>query len=139
MPNKKDVIQFLIPANEKQLKAFLDHQQNKSAVIRAMLFILLANKGEDHDWTTDLQDRRWHLVFDGDQIEPMIDESPVVKNQGLPTELPAAQSSVTKPVEMVKPEASSAEPSADKTLADTDKSSDWREKLAAKHRRLQSE
>lgn len=139
MPNKKDVIQFLIPANEKQLKAFLDHQQNKSAVIRAMLFILLANKGEDHDWTTDLQDRRWHLVFDGDRIEPMIDEAPVVKNQGSSTELSAEQPSVVKPVETSKPEVSSVEPSADKTLADTDKSSDWREKLAAKHRRLQSE
>lgn len=131
MPNKKDVVQFLIPINEKQLKAFLDHQQNKSAVIRAMLFILLENKGEDHDWTTDLQDRRWHLTFDGERIEPKIDKAPVVNEQVSPTETPV--------VEKSKLDVQPAEQSEDKALVDTDKSSDWREKLAVKHRRLQSE
>lgn len=139
MPNKKDLVQFLIPANEKQLKTFLDHQQNKSAVIRAMLFILLANKGEDHDWTTDLQDRRWHLTFDGERLEPMIGNVSNVKEPALPTELPTVQKSIAESAETSNQEESSAEPSADKTLADTDKSSDWREKLAAKHRQLQSE
>lgn len=139
MPNKKDVVQFLIPANEKQLKAFLDHQQNKSAVIRAMLFILLENKGEDYDWTTDLQDRRWHLTFDGERIEPTTVKAPIVKEQGSSTEVPAVQKPAAKPAEKSKLEVPPAEQAEDKALADTDKSSDWREKLAIKHRRLQSE
>lgn len=139
MPNKKDLVQFLIPANEKQLKTFLDHQQNKSAVIRAMLFILLANKGEDHDWTTDLQDRRWRLTFDGERLEPMIGNAPVVNEPASSTELPTVQKSVAESVEPSKPEVPPVEPAEEKTLADTDKSSDWREKLAAKHRQLQSE
>ena len=139
MPNKKDVVQFLIPANEKQLKAFLDHQQNKSAVIRAMLFILLENKGEDHDWTADLQDRRWHLTFDGERIESTTVKSPVVKEQVSPTEISSVQKPAAKSVEKSKSEVQPAEQSEDKVLADTDKSSDWREKLAIKHRQLQSE
>ena len=139
MPNKKDVVQFLIPANEKQLKAFLDHQQNKSAVIRAMLFILLENKGEDHDWTTDLQDRRWHLTFDGERIEPTTVKAPIVKEQVSPTEISSVQKPVATSVEKSNLKVQPVEQPEDKTLADTDKSSDWREKLAIKHRRLQSE
>ena len=135
MPNKKDIVQFLIPANEKPLKAFLDHQQNKSAVIRAMLFILLENKGEDYDWTTDLQDRRWHLTFDGERIESTPVKTLVVKEQVSPTETSAVQ----KSAEESKTEVQPAEQPEDDALADTDKSSDWREKLAVKHRRLQSE
>lgn len=135
MPNKKDIVQFLIPANEKQLKAFLDHQQNKSAVIRAMLFILLENKGEDHDWTTDLQDRRWHLTFDGERIESTTINASVVKEQVSSTETPAMQ----KPADEFESEVQPAEQPEDDALSDTDKSSDWREKLAVKHRRVQSE